>query len=922
MVVHRRKSAEESSSISLSILYVKMSASSCFISAIFDCFLVSKKSYFASLMYRWILFDTPILVISQFKRILIPITHCFPTTISRKLSDRARPNLKSERDMDAVAAIQDRLNFMMSLENTSSLAESAASVLTSAPTAAAVASSTPSVSSHAVATAAAVAGESVSSSPVMTQLARIFKSLAAVIVKQTTEVDIPDRRLGSFVTYLTSPFALLCMLMAVILNRTVVFASVRRPRTMPFFLRLLVRLVAIVQLTRAIGPLIVALKCYSTGLAPYIPEYFAVATPEECPKPDILWSLYKAFCTGHFVETFSSALQGRLPSRDTGMTLFEYSLAFQEAQSAQRPSVEVLVVSLLWAFNYLIFLIISVFDLQHYRLIPSTVFGMISLSYFGVSAVLNDRAQYFPTVWIIGFAPHLAVLCVIILCGTIYTLAALCSGGTANLHATVQTVNISLAEDFYSCLLKLGILVLTSAADVTYMAEGPALAVPARTWIEALEFQKRPGFESIDEPPETAESAAASSAAGSSLRRRIKFSASNLVSENSSSTIDSSAFGAQLIRRRRHSRSGRRRSSAGFAGGFLSSPLSSSTRASTSSSSAVGPSSGYASENTRVGNGLSGLDSAGGQRRKGADRFRWFVIAYRIRMAYILVVWTFRMCRDIVRRGVLNIRRKLFGYEIPETEENTNVNADRGFVNALIFGSFTEDEWYSALVNGAEFPEDDESGEFSPESNNDVEEEDDDYEDDDGDAEEDNEGKVVVASYASRSADLELFPELEGSDMSLATLLNPRDDDERHLADIMRAHLSANQIMTRNQMLNYQQYQQQQQQQIDDEGWYSDDSDSDIFEAENLAALINEIRSSKKQTSRAHSGFDDDDADDIRYQPSLCVVCQASQRSIVLWPCKCVAICEDCRASLAVRNFKGCVCCRRDVVSYSKLYVP
>ena len=51
----------------------------------------------------------------------------------------------------------------------------------------------------------------------------------------------------------------------------------------------------------------------------------------------------------------------------------------------------------------------------------------------------------------------------------------------------------------------------------------------------------------------------------------------------------------------------------------------------------------------------------------------------------------------------------------------------------------------------------------------------------------------------------------------------------------------------------------------------------------------------------------------------LCVVCKTNQRKIILWPCKCLAICDNCRTSLALRKYDSCMCCRRKVDGYSCL---
>lgn len=50
-----------------------------------------------------------------------------------------------------------------------------------------------------------------------------------------------------------------------------------------------------------------------------------------------------------------------------------------------------------------------------------------------------------------------------------------------------------------------------------------------------------------------------------------------------------------------------------------------------------------------------------------------------------------------------------------------------------------------------------------------------------------------------------------------------------------------------------------------------------------------------------------------------CVICTVNKRAIILWPCKCLAMCEDCRVSLAVKKFDHCPCCRTKIKGYSKI---
>ncbi|KAK6910727.1 hypothetical protein I203_104759 [Kwoniella mangroviensis CBS 8507] len=66
---------------------------------------------------------------------------------------------------------------------------------------------------------------------------------------------------------------------------------------------------------------------------------------------------------------------------------------------------------------------------------------------------------------------------------------------------------------------------------------------------------------------------------------------------------------------------------------------------------------------------------------------------------------------------------------------------------------------------------------------------------------------------------------------------------------------------------------------------------------------------------------DEDDEERRR----ACVVCMTQMRDTILWPCRCLALCNDCRESLASRlsaQDHMCPCCRRKVDGYSRIYVP
>ncbi|KAI0062367.1 hypothetical protein BV25DRAFT_1804386 [Artomyces pyxidatus] len=63
-------------------------------------------------------------------------------------------------------------------------------------------------------------------------------------------------------------------------------------------------------------------------------------------------------------------------------------------------------------------------------------------------------------------------------------------------------------------------------------------------------------------------------------------------------------------------------------------------------------------------------------------------------------------------------------------------------------------------------------------------------------------------------------------------------------------------------------------------------------------------------------------ADDTRRN---CVICTVEERQIICWPCRCLALCDDCRENLASRfsaSKHTCPCCRQPVEGFSRIYIP
>lgn len=62
------------------------------------------------------------------------------------------------------------------------------------------------------------------------------------------------------------------------------------------------------------------------------------------------------------------------------------------------------------------------------------------------------------------------------------------------------------------------------------------------------------------------------------------------------------------------------------------------------------------------------------------------------------------------------------------------------------------------------------------------------------------------------------------------------------------------------------------------------------------------------------NGNDDEISDAL-----ICPLCQQHPRNVILWPCQCLAVCDDCRLHLGHRAIKNCISCEREVEGYSKV---
>ncbi|KAL8714340.1 MAG: hypothetical protein Q9220_001673 [cf. Caloplaca sp. 1 TL-2023] len=323
------------------------------------------------------------------------------------------------------------------------------------------------------------------------------------------------RNWGGIFTYMTSKWALACFTLAVVLNRTRVLASGRRQLRLTFPLRLALRIAPIILFVFHAQSLLQAMRCQTSPDYPLL-KYgdpskqfdldfaarggilyrlsssvlFWQSDKDACQavemvrtRPEstfkgsssLLWPLFKTLCVGQFVETLSCSVQGRPIQTETGMSVFEQSLAFAEAEAMLSSELglnllgfprmnatktmaearessssavsltkselfeklnvtpEVLLMGLISCLNNLSSHLLAVFNLQNrFRLVNTGIWGLCFMSSFvwgffayRPTTLADGIILHFPTVCIVGFIPHVLVLLGIIACGCIY-LIALC----------------------------------------------------------------------------------------------------------------------------------------------------------------------------------------------------------------------------------------------------------------------------------------------------------------------------------------------------------------------------------------------------------------------------------------------------------------------------------------------------------------
>lgn len=601
----------------------------------------------------------------------------------------------------------------------------------------------------------------------------------------------------------------------------------------------------------------------------------------------------------------------------------------------------------------------------HYRLITTGIWGVAFLGGF-TWALFRGGAKVFgfPTVCILGFIPHLMVVAGIALCGAIYLLAAVFStltpsqrpgeglydhddelfvpppsqfDGTAgtptprgfldfsNLQAnfTLSTLTVSWSEDFYTTLLKLGFQCLTAASEATYLNEGAPLRVPGLTWLEKERIRV--------------------------LERQRKWMSEKAALDRGGGDLEVAMLTSYGVGKRGYANE-RKEISAWMVGlpvGY-----------------------GVMREESIDPGGDEGMANIRQSRRPKLDSARgkrWIGALELIRGAVgVLGRWGVKGMLSIGKKiGIINRRDPplppVQQDALEEEWEDTEIDVQRDDLDQAsmqILGEKWADRkkdeedrkrlWEAFVQAKTLAGEEDDSGEYKPRRRGRNRESSPSMDSDAG-------SMVTTSSFSSADS---LFTSsldcggsgcvtptptsraqrsritslsLDGTDETtdagtdidtgvgsqltyLAALLDPQTPEQRSLARVMSQHLSAppGRHVTRASMATY--------------GSANSEEfllESLLLEKRQQRRPVGDAAAATAASSHMTTGIggvpqEEQDEDQATWGP--CVVCRTNPRTVVVWPCRCLALCEECKVTLAMRNFATCVCCRREVGAVSRVF--
>ncbi|KAI5812937.1 hypothetical protein BZA77DRAFT_252484 [Pyronema omphalodes] len=684
---------------------------------------------------------------------------------------------------------------------------------------------------------------------------------AASSIANATLPEIPKgpfdgglRGVGNVFSFVTGKWALLCLCMTILLNRTLIYSSLRRPIRLSFKTRLLLRIVPIVLLSTHVSHMLFAMRCQSSptfmgeravleGSEPFfynvgrisnfwlsdrevceniglIPdadwiERASVKDPNdpkhEISRPkgslEVLWPLYEALSLSQFIEVFISSLTGRTPTA-AGITLLEHSLAFAEAEA--------------WSTRKVYRLertidppadspegtepTTNIFKIRGEPLVPVEVLYISTISALShitmhILSLFQLQTRYlllltsiYGLLFLYGFAISLAL-----------------AGPIGILHfPTISVVlfipHLCILLVILVCASLYGMALLFSSFAAGGIRDG-AENMRAGLTLRGFRFNMEEDFYTV--------------------LLQMGYLCLTAAAEK---TYLNEAPGIKVMEMTWLERGISLKGDEGGAKG-------------------TGP----FSRERKTGEGE--------RKRMG---WKWLGAGELIKgVGYLAGGWVGGVWKAWRRDTVEEPREG-----VKEEDDNDEETEDGGR------------NLYQRFLEGR-LPETDESADYAP-SNSGSESS---SEDDSADEEDENQRSMR-----------ETTPLLDMN--RLAALLDPQTAEDRSSAKLLARHLSSQTTLTRRRFSSHSKVSNEQE------------------ESELERIILSRRKEKAASSSAASSGASPDD------ERMLCVVCKCEPRTVIVWPCRCLCLCDDCRVCLAMNNWSSCITCRVPTTGYSRVYVP
>jgi hypothetical protein len=727
----------------------------------------------------------------------------------------------------------------------------------------------------------------------------------------------------------------------------------------------------------------------------------------------LLWPLFLSFCISSFVETMASALQNRQPITEN--SLFEQSLAFAEAEAlVVRPfeiaiiagkaeadaglplkphhvkrvmnvTQEVLLISLISALSNLSSNILAVFGKRKkWRLVNTAVWGFAYMGAFvwGIYKVITEEDYEawnfrFPTVFVIGFIPHLLIISGMIGCAAIYAFALVLmmmspppgqqppttikerfqiayENLQANVYlATGENIRFSWEDDFYSSLLKAGFTILSCASEAVYLNESTNIRVGLLTWLEQSrieELAKRRGvlFQKTQKsiPNEIKRRAITGYATTDETDQRLSGRNSGYAVERKPRSRDRDAdpllFNTSNGNIGIVERHGRLSLALRFMRGLFWLSLAMTLHSFLTMCRLVGIT--YRPAWVRQLVGPRTHDKPRNENSAHSNTLEFWVLSEDGK---------FRAASDPNVDVEAEMRKQQsVGSRRSQMADPENEMDDRLYEWWKLGGWWGEADSSGDYAPNLGAQDDDTTSIISSIATDDLP----DYHKHEWTTDSDSEGQRTptrIEPYpfatSSSSAHNDLI-----DPTGLANLLDPQTIEDQHEARMLARRLRHPGILTRaayasrsardraavltssrafnpdRRVLDAVDEERRLERFILEQRARHASSASDAptptshleRPAATAAATSLEVEEIDGYPSLSSSEDWATGAPGMGSAGPLCVVCQDSPRTVLLWPCGCLALCDECRVIMATRNFTNCVCCRTATEAFSRLYVP